>query len=531
MTSPAFAPGSAVTAATTAALELEQAALGVVLNDPAAWDSLRDIRPDDFLEGEHGAHGSLWAAVRQDFDGGIAPDPHTLSVRFADRLGDYGGARYVLDLWDKAPAADTAPKLAQQLSASAIQRRLMRVLSRPGLSAREIDGALSVEAERTRALAERARPITATAFEWVDPASMPPREWLYGKHLIRRFVSSTVAPGGVGKSSLLLVEALAMATGRPLLGEKPAGQLRVWVWSGEDPLEESQRRVLAACIEHGITPADFAGRLFVDSGRDMPLVMAKSTKNGVEINAPAGRQIEREIKARGIDVLVVDPFVSSHACDENDNAAINAVVCQWKDIADRTGCAVELVHHVKKPGSASGSTTVDDGRGASAMLAAVRSARVLNRMSPQEAEEFGVTDRENYVRVDNGKANLAPRGAAKWRRIVTVQLGNGPDGFGDSVGVVSEWKPPSVFDGLTAHDTRRVQEAISAGLWKQSPMSKDWAGRCIAGCLDLDADADKAKLSRLLREWLAAGVLAVERRRDDQRKERPCVVVGNWVNP
>src|SRR4051794_17267583 len=43
-----------------------------------------------------------------------------------------------------------------------------------------------------------------------DPRSIPPREWLYGHHYIRGFASSTVAPGGTGKSILLKVEAAAM---------------------------------------------------------------------------------------------------------------------------------------------------------------------------------------------------------------------------------------------------------------------------------------------------------------------------------
>jgi hypothetical protein len=50
--------------------------------------------------------------------------------------------------------------------------------------------------------------INATPFRWVDPSTIPRREWLYGSHYIRRFVSVTVAPGGAGKSSLAIAEAL-----------------------------------------------------------------------------------------------------------------------------------------------------------------------------------------------------------------------------------------------------------------------------------------------------------------------------------
>ena len=40
--------------------------------------------------------------------------------------------------------------------------------------------------------------IAATAYTWVDPAAIPPRQRLYGRHLIRKFYSITVAPGGDG---------------------------------------------------------------------------------------------------------------------------------------------------------------------------------------------------------------------------------------------------------------------------------------------------------------------------------------------
>ncbi len=41
-----------------------------------------------------------------------------------------------------------------------------------------------------------------TVFEWEDPAAIPVRDWIYGRHLIRRHVSATIASGAVGKTSL-----------------------------------------------------------------------------------------------------------------------------------------------------------------------------------------------------------------------------------------------------------------------------------------------------------------------------------------
>ena len=59
--------------------------------------------------------------------------------------------------------------------------------------------------------------ITATPFRLRSEKDILPRQFLYGRHLIRGFVSLTIAPGGVGKTALLVLDAIAMASGRELV--------------------------------------------------------------------------------------------------------------------------------------------------------------------------------------------------------------------------------------------------------------------------------------------------------------------------
>lgn len=196
--------------------------------------------------------------------------------------------------------------------------------------------------------------VTPTPFALRPSHEIPPRQWLYGKHLIRGFLSLTVSPGGLGKSSLAVVDALAMATGRDLLGAKPPNPLRIWIWNGEDPREEIERRITAAAIHYGITGDDIGGRLFVDSGRDLPITLATMNGGGLVIAKAKAESLKEAIRQRGIDVLIIDPFVTSHQVSENDNTAMNAVAAEWRKIADETGCSIELVHHVSKAGAISG---------------------------------------------------------------------------------------------------------------------------------------------------------------------------------
>jgi hypothetical protein len=120
--------------------------------------------------------------------------------------------------------------------------------------------------------------ITATEWQWIDPATIPPRQWIYGRHYIRKYVSVTVSPGGLGKTGKAIVEALSMVTGRELLGETVHERARVWLLN-EDPQEELNRRIAAACKHYRIRPDEIAGRLFVDSFRTQEFITAKQTKS------------------------------------------------------------------------------------------------------------------------------------------------------------------------------------------------------------------------------------------------------------
>ena len=79
------------------------------------------------------------------------------------------------------------------------------------------------------------RLITPTPYVWTDPSTAPMRQWLYKPGYIRKYISAVFARTKLGKSSLVLVEAMAMATNRALLGVQPSSRLRVWYWNGEDP--------------------------------------------------------------------------------------------------------------------------------------------------------------------------------------------------------------------------------------------------------------------------------------------------------
>jgi AAA domain len=378
--------------------------------------------------------------------------------------------------------------------------------------------------------------VTAKVWQWRDPCTIPPRQWLHGGHYIRKFASATIAPGGLGKSTLSLVDFIGMACGRNLLGGICASRpLTVWYWNLEDPQEEIDRRISAILIYYGIDYEEIRGRLLVNS--EEPLIIAAKTTDQTLIYEPVLEALKYEISSLDIDAVGIDPFVSCHRVPENDNPAIDAVAKTWAAIARETDCAIDLVHHVRKPSGAQSEFSVNDARGGSSLIAATRSNRVLNRMTREEAERAGIPieERRFYFRVDKGeKDNMRPPiEKAEWRKLVSVCLDNATDEApADNVGVVTKWQMPSAFDGVTARDLLRVQQRISEGEWREDHRSKQWAGIAVAEVLDLDHSEKSArgKLKILMHTWVKNGALKVVSRKDEQRKNRNFIEVGAWAN-
>ncbi len=344
--------------------------------------------------------------------------------------------------------------------------------------------------------------IKARPFVWLDPRSIAPREWVYGHHYIRKFLSATVAPGGLGKSSHALVEALDMVTGRGLLNGKATDRrFRVWYWNGEDPLEETERRVAAICLRYGITAADIGGRLFLNSGRDTPIIMATENRDGLQLATPVTSELIREATVKAIDVLILDPFVKTHQASENDNNKIDAVATQFAQVADAASLAIELIHHVRKVIGAGQDRSADDARGASALVSAARSVRVLNPMLAEEAASLGISEerRRRYFRVDDGKANLVPPSdRATWRHLASVDLGNARPGLaGDSVGVAEPWVKPAIGDGITPDHVDAIRKRLTDGAPnRRDSRAQEWVGRVIAEAISIDVE-DKAARKRI----------------------------------
>jgi hypothetical protein len=287
---------------------------------------------------------------------------------------------------------------------------------------------------------------------------VPLRAWLYAGHFIRGFLSATVSPGGYGKSSVQLLEAVLMATGCDLAvkfgfgGKEPARQarkpLKVWYVNGEDPVDEIERRVQAIINRFDIPAELVEENLFLDSGHDTGFVFAREDRKGVSVSRVVVDAVIDSVLTNNIDVLILDPLISFHAVSENDNTGMQAVVGVLAGIANATDIALELAIHARKPDGKE--VDAEDLRGAGAQHDKLRALRLVNRVSEKERKEFeaaGIAADviDDLINVARGKGNMTKRSEKnrQWFHLVGVDLKNGPWGApGDVVGACEPWDRP-----------------------------------------------------------------------------------------
>jgi hypothetical protein len=432
----------------------------------------------------------------------------TGSVGYAD-LAPLQGRRVII--WPDADEAGrkAAAKLATKISSA----RTLRVDNLPD----KFDAADLIVDDPEAWLADRLppppKPDDALGI-WDagdDDYIIPPRGWLLGNIFCRRFLSSLVADGGVGKTALRVAQLLSLAAGRSLTGEHVFLRCKVLIVSLEDDADELRRRVYAAIRHYGLTAADVKGYLFLAAPKGLRLA---EMKDGTPAAGALKTLLEQAIGHRAIDVISIDPFIKSHGLDENSNNAIDFVCTMAAKMAIDHDCAIDLPHHTNKQVSR-GPGDADRSRGASSMKDAARLVYTLNPMTTQEALQFGLTeaDRRSLIRMDSGKVNIAPLShEATWFRIVGVALDNGQGIYpaGDNVQTVEQWHPPKTWEGLDSALLNRILDDIDAGCpdgsrYSSANAAKDRAAWKVV--IRHAEDKNQIQAKNIIKAWISSGTL------------------------
>jgi hypothetical protein len=324
----------------------------------------------------------------------------------------------------------------------------------------------------------------------IIPSEIKRREWLVLGRFLRGFVTVTISPGGVGKSTMSGLEALAVALdrGEQYINRKTYEAVPAWIYNLEDPQEELDRKIAAMAQHYHIDLRDIP-HLYTTSGLTLGLTILKE---GLMVNTRALDACKEFILNNRIALWVIDPLVKAHQVNENDNGAMDKLMSSLSRIAVETNCAIHLVHHTRKKNNDTGNGDADTARGASSVINAARVAHTLNGMGAKEAAQYSLgEDRRWYVRVDDAKANLTPPAdKAEWFKRVSVQLPNG-----DKVGVLE-------YTDLSALiEKQDIAKQIMALTVKNMP-SGHFPVQKMAELLDLSGEITKDDGTQASVQWI-----------------------------
>ena len=340
----------------------------------------------------------------------------------------------------------------------------------------------------------------------IDPNTIPKRQYLYSNHYIKAYTSLTIAAPGIGKSSLVLTEAISIVTGKDLLEEKPREKVNVFYYNSEDPLDEIQRRVISTIEHYDIEQTALTG-LHIASGRDTELLLAEGN-DGI-INEELFQKLEEYFKQNEIGLFILDPLQNMHSGLET-NEVFRNIGKRLSQLADSCNCSIEIVHHTRKSNGME--ATVDDARGGSSLIGTVRSARILSKMTKAESENLGLSTHIDHFKISAGKNNLTRAIEEEiWYRRQGVQISNG-----DWVAVIERWNPPSVFDGISTQKCQALIKLIKdseiyllSNIRTTRNEFKMSIHEFIADFLDINfaAPQTKSQVKRICKTWLQNDVI------------------------
>lgn len=185
------------------------------------------------------------------------------------------------------------------------------------------------------------------------------------------------AHGGTGKSTIALMLAVAVATGRPLFGA-PTERAAVLFVSLEDSAHVVRHRLAHICRQWEIEPAELTGLHIVDGTENPELFTAEGRSEGHTTAAYA--ELRALVNATRPGLVIVDNASDAFAGDEIQRRPVRAFVQSLAVMVRDVDAACLLLAHVDKGTSRAGKAEGGEGySGSTAWHNSVRSRLFMSR--------------------------------------------------------------------------------------------------------------------------------------------------------
>jgi hypothetical protein len=262
------------------------------------------------------------------------------------------------------------------------------------------------------------------------PNGMPPRRFV-GPQItdgVRLFpekaLSSLVALGAVGKTSILLSIACHIAAGKDW-NDRPLQQQKVAMFFCEETREEISRKFSA--ITNGWTNDE---RSLAESNLiAIPLLGVDARLTAINKNQYLGSGITEKIISLLTDfnfkngLVILDHMQGFTSGDLNLSETATAVCREVNKIVEATGAAVVLAAHISKGNINAKEVEQGFAVGSLAFENATRQMSGMITMPIEDAKKYGLEDtRKDYVRLALAKNSYGASNSGLWlRKIVSMK--------------------------------------------------------------------------------------------------------------
>ncbi len=240
-------------------------------------------------------------------------------------------------------------------------------------------------------------------------------------NLVAGTVGVVAAPAGIGKTSLLMQIAVAVAAGVPVAGgllPTPERTGKAIFLATEDPLSILQRRahfIVHSLLEHG-ADKDVIERVdrnlkFFCAQSNVPILLWPDN-----LGAPGLDKLDK--LAHDARLLILDPIRRFHYCDEQNYSQMAMLFSLLSDIAANNDCTILFSHHVPQPASDADLGSPSGALGSNAFINATRWVLNLNGMSHTQGQHLGIAEvlRRHYVLASFTKSNYGVAMPSRWLR-------------------------------------------------------------------------------------------------------------------
>ncbi|QSA98815.1 AAA family ATPase [Methylococcus sp. EFPC2] len=285
-------------------------------------------------------------------------------------------------------------------------------------------------------LPERAQGLSLKVGEvqWMLKEVPAPQRFIVPDVLRVDDITGVIAPGGAGKSQVLLQLLSSAATGLPWFDVVPMGaqclnSLGIFL---EDHIGDTHRRLRQVVREMQKSFADLPEperlrresemeahltqnlRLFPLSGRQAHIM---TVQRGEPREGQFLQEVIELVQESEADLLVIEPLARLHMGEENNQTHMTFLVSLLERIRKETGVCVVTAHHVSKGATTNNSRNQASARGASAIVDAMRHVLQLSRMDDADINA-GLCPRgddpSKYLQLASVKCNHLPPRDAIW---------------------------------------------------------------------------------------------------------------------